>query len=125
MRRNERTVDADPPIGVAVAETVASDVGADALSLPPLAETIDPEALDDLVAGPTDHETTVQFEYQDREVTVHGDGEVVVEPSTPESDERGEDDRPRTADADRTATAAGPTDPEFSGGDESSVDLDD
>lgn len=65
----------------AVIQTVAETTDTDPLELPPLYETIDPDALDalieDMQAG------SISFTYTGREITVHSDGTVTIdEPST-------------------------------------------
>jgi hypothetical protein len=126
MCRKERTVEADPPIGVAVAEAVAAADATDALALPPLADTIDPEALDDFVDGPTGYDTTVEFEYQGHRITVHGDGILDVSPGERAAGRAdASDGRAQTDEPDRTDDAEGPSDQTFAPGDDSSVDLDD
>ncbi|PSQ15691.1 hypothetical protein BRD00_13610 [Halobacteriales archaeon QS_8_69_26] len=69
-----------PPI--AVAETVAVALDRKATAFEPLYESVDPDALDALVqskaSSATPGEVTVTFPVADRQVTVHGSGEVVV-----------------------------------------------
>lgn len=64
----------------AVVELVAEFADTDPLELPPIYRSIDPDALDALVApGPGGTEaraTAVSFTYGDHDVTVHGDGLV-------------------------------------------------
>lgn len=64
--------------GLSVAEdvvkTVASETDTDALSLPPLAETLDPDALNALVDGLDDGR--VSFRYAGCDVAVESDGTV-------------------------------------------------
>ena len=60
-----------------VIRTVAETTETDPLELPPLYETIDPDALDALVE---DMEAgTISFTYVGREITVDSDGTVTVE----------------------------------------------
>lgn len=83
--------DATEP-SVRVVNEVAAATDADPLSMAPLYETIDPDALDQLVAAEIDG--YVHFTYAGHEVTVHGDGAVVVDGRTAEADAAdAEDDR--------------------------------
>lgn len=59
-----------------VVESVADETGTDPLSLPPLAETLDPDALNALIDGLADG--TVSFRYAGCDVTVESDGTVGV-----------------------------------------------
>ncbi|MHB9286801.1 HalOD1 output domain-containing protein [Halobacteriales archaeon Cl-PHB] len=69
----------------AVVETVARSRDADLLSLPPLFDNLDPDALDDLVVATTDPASQpplqVSFSYAGTEVTVAADGAVMVRPA--------------------------------------------
>ncbi|MFW5911103.1 MAG: HalOD1 output domain-containing protein [Halolamina sp.] len=60
-----------------VIRRVAAANDADPLALPPLYDTIDPDALDDLVEGMA--AGTVAFSYADCAVTVSDDGSITVE----------------------------------------------
>ena len=63
----------------AVIQTVAETTNTDPLELPPLYETIDPDALDALIADM--QAGTISFTYTDCEITVHSDSTVtIVEP---------------------------------------------
>ncbi|WP_126664425.1 HalOD1 output domain-containing protein [Haloterrigena salifodinae] len=63
----------------AVASAVAEAEGVDPVDLPPLYETIDPEALNDLLSSRDDSTVaTVEFEYAGYAVTVSGEGMVTV-----------------------------------------------
>lgn len=66
----ERPIDETPTEAVVAA--VAESTGRSPLEIDPLARTIDPEALDDLIhtAERTGSPVTVSFEYCDRHVTV-------------------------------------------------------
>ena len=66
-----------------VIDAVASATRTDPLTMDPLYEAIDPDALDDLFTGAAvgGH---VHFEYAGHEVTVHADGSVVVDGQTPD-----------------------------------------
>lgn len=60
-----------------VVRTVAETTETDPLELPPLYETIDPDALDALVE---DMEAgTISFPYVGHEITVNSDGTVTIE----------------------------------------------
>lgn len=70
----------------AVVQTVAVAADRDPAALEPLYDAVDPDALNALVRGDgklTDS-VTVTFVYADRQVTVHGTGEVVVRTLAPE-----------------------------------------
>ena len=60
-----------------ITERVATAERVDVLSLPPLFDAIDPEALSTLVETSGDS-TTVQFAYVGYEITVTGDGSVTI-----------------------------------------------
>lgn len=61
----------------AVVTAVASVTGEDPCDLPPLARTVDPDALNVLLSSAAvADETTVQFEYAGQTVVVRGSGEV-------------------------------------------------
>lgn len=68
----------------AVVEAVARAVDRDSTDLDSLYDTIDPDALDTLVQQVDSRrplsDITVSFTFADRPVTVHSDGDVVVEP---------------------------------------------
>ena len=61
----------------AVIQTVAETTDTDPLELPPLYETIDPDALDALIADM--QAGTISFTYTDCEITVHSDGTVTID----------------------------------------------
>lgn len=67
-----------------VTEAVSAVTGADAKSLRPLYEVIDPDALNRLISslagtsGRKDTEGWVAFRYEERMIRVFGDGRVVV-----------------------------------------------
>ncbi|WP_209452119.1 HalOD1 output domain-containing protein [Halosimplex halophilum] len=86
---------------LSVLETVAAAERADPVDLPPLADAVDPQALNDLFepSGEKLAPVTVRFEYCGYEVTVRGVGSVTAEPV----------DRPATAaaTAPRSGTDAG------------------
>ena len=62
---------------VRVVNAVAAKTDADPLTMKPLYDVVDPDALDRLVAAEVAGH--VQFVYDGHEVTVHGDGSVVVD----------------------------------------------
>ncbi|NUC73389.1 hypothetical protein HTZ84_13880 [Haloterrigena sp. SYSU A558-1] len=68
---------------LAIVERVAALDGTDPLSLPPLYDAVDPEALDSLFqSSSTDGPRTtgsVQFTYYGYDVRVDADGEIAVE----------------------------------------------
>ena len=74
-----------PPI--AVIETIAVALDRKETALEPLYESVDPDALDALLqakdSSATPSELTVTFTVADRQVTVHGSGEVVVRADLP------------------------------------------
>jgi len=69
-------------ISVQIVEAVAETAGVDPLELPPLYETIDPEAIDTLIADSEASRSTspdvIKFAYADHTVTVYGDQTVEV-----------------------------------------------
>lgn len=67
-------------IAVATVKTVATARNCDSTAMQPLFETIDPEALADLVASTRETAVDVTFSYEDCRVTVSSDGSVTVEP---------------------------------------------
>lgn len=73
VARYER--DSDVPISVVVVDVVAEIVDADALSMPPLIESVDPGPLDALFAG-ENRGMTVEFDYADHRVAIDGNGEI-------------------------------------------------
>lgn len=67
-------------------DALADATGTDPLELEPLYSVIDPEALDQFVAGAADDATSVEFVYDGHDVAVHGDGTVVVDGTTYENE---------------------------------------
>lgn len=69
-------------LSTTVVTAVAKAASVEPVELPPLYETIDPDALDKLLgASPTgsrSYNGYVTFGYADHSVTVHADGEIVV-----------------------------------------------
>lgn len=72
----------DTLVSTSVVTAVARAHGVHPTDLPPLFDTIDPEALDALVTHHVERSSrtdlVVTFVYEGCEVTVHGDGEIVV-----------------------------------------------
>lgn len=78
--QTDRPTDSDDEAAsatVRVIEAVAEAADADPLAMEPLAAVVDPDALDGLLSGPFDGH--VSFAYAGHEVSVHGDGAVVVD----------------------------------------------
>ena len=75
-----RTTTDDDPISQKVIEAIADATGVDPLELPPLYDSVDPDALDSLFSheGAGGCITSLCFEIGDCEVLVRGSGEVVV-----------------------------------------------
>jgi hypothetical protein len=69
----------------AVVESVATARDTTPESLPLLYESVDPDALNDLVgsSAPTPETVSITFTFDDVTVTVHGTGEVVVRTDAP------------------------------------------
>lgn len=65
-------------LAVEVVEVVADAKGVDPFDLGPLAEAIDPDALDALVSH-APGALRIEFEYEDRTVTVDADGWIRAE----------------------------------------------
>lgn len=78
-----RTNANDEAISQQVVEAVADATGVDPLDLPPLYDSIDPDALDALFshADSSLSITELRFELEGCEVLVRGSGEIVVTPS--------------------------------------------
>ena len=78
---------ASTPPPIAVIETVAVTLDRKETALEPLHESVDPDALNALLqakdSSATPSELTVMFTVADRQVTVHGSGEVVVRADLP------------------------------------------
>lgn len=64
-----------------VVETVANHSNTDALDLPPLFDTLDPDSLDTLIRGMTDGK--VSFDYAGYHVTVNSHGTIEVDEQLP------------------------------------------
>lgn len=65
---------------VAIVEAVAAVTNRAPTAMPPLYETVDPEALADLVTSARDRPVEVSFAYEGCQVSVSSDRRVVVEP---------------------------------------------
>lgn len=69
-------------LSTTVVTAVAKAAETEPMELPPLYESIDPDALDKLLGGDLgrsrDYNGYVTFGYADHSVTVHADGEIVV-----------------------------------------------
>lgn len=63
-------------LSMRVIEAVADAKGVDPVTLDPLYDVLDPDALDGLFS--CDVQGCVQFEYEGRRVTVYSDGEVAL-----------------------------------------------
>lgn len=74
----------EPSVSTRVVEAVAEYSGTDVLDLPPLYDSIDPDALERILPGMT--EGNVSFVYADRRVTVDSYGAISVEEYTPPGD---------------------------------------
>lgn len=68
-------------VSTRVVEAVAEYSGTDVLDLPPLYDSIDPDALERILPGMT--EGYVSFVYADQRVTVDSYGAISVEEYTP------------------------------------------
>lgn len=83
---------ATPRTSVRVVEAVAAETETDATALPPLAASIDPDAVDALLegdvedAGTPDSFLELSFVYADCSVTVTADGAVRVLPLAEDGD---------------------------------------
>lgn len=64
----------------AIVQEIASLEGVEPGDLPPLYETIDPEALNRTLKSLSDGEGSFEFTYADYDVTVDSTGDVTVEP---------------------------------------------
>ena len=72
--------DADSdPLVVSIVEAVAAVTNREPTAMSPLYETVDPEALADLVTSDRERPVDVSFDYEGCEVTVSSDGRIVVE----------------------------------------------
>lgn len=74
--------ESDRRIAITITEALADHAGVSPLELPPLYDSIDPEALDSLVRGPdAEGQAHVTFPVAGSEyhVTVHGDGGIEID----------------------------------------------
>lgn len=84
MTRTTIRIAGDDRISDTVIDAVSAATGTDPLDLSPLYETIDPDALDRLFRGDGQRQWSVariEFAVAGCDVSVHGDGRVVVVPS--------------------------------------------
>ncbi len=79
----------DETLTEAVVLAVADAVDADPLTLEPLHDCVDPDALDQLFRSADDHADSVrgrvEFRYADCDIAVHASGRVVATPVNPAS----------------------------------------
>ena len=79
----ERTAETDP-VSQTVVLAVADATGDDPMELPPLYDTVDPDALNELfdpsTGGAVGRSGRVEFTYAGCDVTVHADERVAVSP---------------------------------------------
>ena len=78
--RRRYVPEGEPPPTQCVIEGVAALSNRDPSSMQPLYTAVDPDALDTIFAPPTDaHQNAhVTFEYEGCQVTVQGDGQVLI-----------------------------------------------
>lgn len=83
MPENERTMHTtrrDVELTTEIAETVAEAVGVDPLELDPLYGVVDTEVVEELLETPSvSDESSISFTYAGRQVTVNGEGVILVE----------------------------------------------
>lgn len=72
--------DSDVPISVVIVDVLAEIADEDALAMPPLIESVDPDPLDTLFAA-DNRGLTIEFEYADHRVAVYCDGEIRAIPN--------------------------------------------
>lgn len=72
----DASVAEDDEFGTAVLTTIASEVGADPATLPPLRESIDPDVLNEFRDAGGESATAISFEYLDYHVVVTDDGVI-------------------------------------------------
>lgn len=82
MERSTRSPPRHSTTTERVVKAVATYTDTDPLELPPLYDSLDSDALDAVTHGLSNG--TVQFQYADHSVTVHGDGtvEIADDPTT-------------------------------------------
>ncbi|WP_336024796.1 HalOD1 output domain-containing protein [Halobellus salinisoli] len=82
------TRDPDETPSTSVIEAVAEATGTDAMALPPLYDSIDTDAIDDLLGGRSEPRTAghvcITFRFADCDVAVYADGRTIVSESTSE-----------------------------------------
>lgn len=69
--------DASEP-SVAIVEAIAAATNTPITDLQPLGDVLDTDALDALLRGPGGEDLRIQFSYEGVEVSVGGDGDIVV-----------------------------------------------
>lgn len=72
--------DGDTTPSTAVVEAVAATTGREPETLPPLYETVDADAVDDLVSNDGAGTLRLSFEYVGTAVTIYPDGVIEVSP---------------------------------------------
>ena len=79
---------ASTPPPVAVIKTMVVALDREITALEPLYESVDPDALDALLrsnsSSSTPDDLTVRFTVADRQITVHSNGDVIVQADSPE-----------------------------------------
>lgn len=77
MQEELRPQPARGSLATTLVSLVADVSGTDAVDLPPLATVVDPDALGELVDGPSaTRSLTVSFDYAGYHVVVHGNGRI-------------------------------------------------
>ncbi|WP_203229085.1 HalOD1 output domain-containing protein [Halobellus captivus] len=69
------------PISLQIIDTVAAAKGVSPMELTPLADVIDPDALDSLYSPATATTVTLRFEYEGYSVRIDDDGSVTLSES--------------------------------------------
>lgn len=67
----------DSSLSITVVEAVGAVTGDEPTDMEPLHSVIDPDALDTLLYSGEEADVQVEFEYEERSVTVTGSGEVI------------------------------------------------
>lgn len=75
----DATASSDGELGAVILCAIAEEVGADPTSFPPIGDSIDPDLLNEFVAGDSDPTKALSFEYLGYDVLVYGDGVVQVQ----------------------------------------------
>ena len=101
----------DDPISQQVIEAVADAKGVDPLDLPPLYDSVDPDALDSLFGhdGSSAAIASLTVEIGDCEVTIRGSGDVVVRSDAVDAEADSVPETPRDSVADRCGVDVGDT----------------